>query len=110
VASSLGDDEDVKTSAAWLWFRAIVILAVAFVWYRFGGERGAQAGGVALLLQAAIYLRNGRVPYGWRGAPPSGYIEGAPAVVLSLLLGALALWMILRPRVPGAILDFLTAR
>lgn len=39
----------------------------------------------------------GKVPYGWEGREPSGYITGFPLILFSVFMGAVALAMLVRP-------------
>jgi hypothetical protein len=55
-------NDDEPASGIWLWIRAAVILLIAFVMLKVSLERGAQVAGVAVLVQALMFLRKRRVP------------------------------------------------
>jgi hypothetical protein len=94
------DDEDAAPSSGlWLWIRAAVILLIVLVMAQVSLERGSQVAGVAVLAQALMFLRKRRVPYGWRGAPPSGYFTGYSAVAVAMLLCAAGLFLIFKSSV-----------
>jgi len=67
------------------------------------GMRGA---GLLTLAGAAIQLVKRRIPYGWEGREPSGYITGTPAVILSLLIGLVGIAMIVQPELMLALLGW----
>ncbi|BBL70080.1 hypothetical protein MoryE10_06860 [Methylogaea oryzae] len=56
--------------------------------------RGA---GLLMLVGAGVQLATRRIPYGWEGLDPAGYITGVPAVVLSLLMGLAGAAMLAQP-------------
>lgn len=56
--------------------------------------RGA---GVVMLAVAGRHLVIRRIPYGWEGREPSGYITGVPAIVVGMLMGAVGFAMLAQP-------------
>jgi hypothetical protein len=95
----MADTHDASSpSAIRLWLRAAVILLIVVVMINVSLERGAQVAGVAVLVQALMFLRKRRVPYGWRGSPPSGHFTGT-AVPVALLLCAAGLFLIFKSSV-----------
>ncbi|WP_140637385.1 hypothetical protein [Methylibium rhizosphaerae] len=72
---------------------ALVVAAFAF-----SGERaGARAIGLFVMVQAFVLLSAKRIPYGWEGQEPSGYITGPLVQVLAFLLGGLGAAFVARP-------------
>jgi hypothetical protein len=53
--------------------------------------------GVIMLIDAGVQITECRIPYGWEGKEPSGYLTGLPALLVSLLMGALGITMIIPP-------------
>ncbi len=53
--------------------------------------------GIMMLAGAVFQLVTRRIPYGWEGLEPSGYITGVPAILLSLFMFAAGLAMLLQP-------------
>jgi hypothetical protein len=102
----MSDTDAAPPSAVWLWIRAAVILLIVVVMAKASLERGAQVAGVAVLVQALMFLRKRRVPYGWRGAPPSGYFTGSSAVAIALLLCAAGLFLIFKSSVAAEMFRF----
>jgi hypothetical protein len=103
----MADTDDASPpSSIWLWIRAAVIGLIVVVMINVSLERGAQVAGVAVLVQALMFLRKRRVPYGWRGAPPSGYFTGSSAVAVALLLCAAGLFLIFKSSVAADLFRF----
>lgn len=66
--------------------------------FLFVGEKaGIQGMGLVALVAGFIQIAKRRIPYGWEGREPSGYITGMPAVALGVLMCILALAMLARP-------------
>jgi hypothetical protein len=97
---------DDSPAPIWLWIRAAVIILIVVVMAEVSLEHGAQVAGVAVLIQALMFLRRRRVPYGCRGAPPSGHFTGSTAVAASLVLCAIGLFLILKPGVAADLFRF----
>lgn len=91
------DPAPFSSSTAWTVIRAILIIATAIIWYEAGAERGTQMAGLALLVQSAVFVKQRSVPYGWRGAPPSGFITGVSAIFWSVVLAVLGVVMLIKP-------------
>lgn len=73
---------------------AFAIIAIASM-YRV--TLGIRLAGLEVLLFGCYVVRVRKVPYGWRGQPPSGYITGVPAVAIGLALVGLGIFMLARP-------------
>lgn len=56
-----------------------------------------RASGVYLLIGAGYFVRAGRIPYDWRGRPPSGYLTGPAVLVVGVLLAGIGLLFLLAP-------------
>ena len=57
---------------------------------------GTRAMGVAMLAGAVLQQVRGRIPYGWEGREPLGFLTGGLAIVVNLIMAAigvaLAIW------------------
>jgi hypothetical protein len=62
-------------------------------------KAGTRGFGACTLIGAFLQARDGRIAYGWKGRPPSGYITGWPATLLTLVFGALGLAILIWPEV-----------
>lgn len=80
---------------------ALVDLAVeggvAALFIFFGSTVGMRGLGCAVVSQELVGWRAERIPYGWKGQEPSGYITGVWAKALVALGGLAGLWMVLEP-------------
>lgn len=66
--------------------------------FLLGGEKaGIRGMGFVALIAGLIQTTKRRIPYGWEGHEPSGYVTGASAVVLGALMCIVALVMLVRP-------------
>jgi hypothetical protein len=78
-------------------FLGSCVVALCFI---FGSVRlGTRALGLAVQGHAAAMLLSRRIPYGWTGRMPSGYITGIPAVLLSLLMFSVGTVMLFWPEI-----------
>ena len=75
-------------------FAAFVLIVALFAFV--GPKAGMRGMGVAMLVVAAAQLITRRIPYGWEGREPSGYLSGTAAVVVGVLAGILALAMLFK--------------
>jgi hypothetical protein len=71
----------------------MVVALFSFVSFQ-AGMRGL---GASMIIAAGVQITVRRIPYGWKGKEPSGYITGSSAVLICLLLGAIGMAMIVRP-------------
>jgi hypothetical protein len=71
-----------------------VVVALFLLVSSKAGMRGA---GVVMLVVSEIHLVTRRIPYGWEGREPSGYITGVPAVMVGMLTGAVGAAMLAYP-------------
>jgi hypothetical protein len=69
-------------------------------------KAGTRALGACMLFGALAEWREGRVAYGWKGQPPSGYVTGWFARLLSLVLGAVGVAVLIWPEVAMGILGW----
>ena len=77
---------------------SIVAFALVVVLFMFVSSKAGMRGmGALTLVGAGVQLATRRIPYGWEGREPSGHITGVPAIVLSLLMGAVGVAMLARP-------------
>lgn len=76
-------------------FAAFAVMAFLFL---FVSSRAGMRGlGVVMLIGSGAQIAARRIPYGWEGKEPSGYITGFPALLVSLLMGTLGMAMIFQP-------------
>ena len=79
-----------------LW--GIAVFAGIVGLFLFVGEKvGIQGMGLVALIAGLIQIAKRRIPYGWEGREPSGYITGIPAVALGALMCIVAIAMLVRP-------------
>lgn len=83
-------------------FGAFIVVVALFQLVSY--KAGMMGVGVMMLAGAVFQLVTRRIPYGWEGAEPSGYITGIPAVLLSLLMCAAGFAMLLQPEFMLALL------
>jgi hypothetical protein len=91
------------------WWRVGKYIGVALViaTFAFAGERaGARAVGLFVIAQAYVLLSARRIPYGWEGQEPSGYITGPLVQVLAVLLGGLGAAFVARPALMLGVFGF----
>jgi hypothetical protein len=93
------DDDRLRPSSGPIGLLVFVVLVVASI-YRL--TLGIQFAGAAVIWTGFLFVRTARVPYGWRGQPPSGYITGIPAVVTGLAVIGLGIYMLARPEAVAA--------
>jgi hypothetical protein len=101
-------DHDTESSEPG-WWRIGKYLGFALVMatFAFAGERaGARAAGVLVIAQAYILLSAKRLPYGWEGREPTGYITGPLIQVLAVLLGGLGAAFVAKPTLMLGLLGF----
>ena len=80
------------------WAVGFVGLLVIVALFTFVSSKAGMRGlGVVTLSQATVHLISRRIPYGWEGRQPSGYITGTAAVIVAALLALLGLAMLAKP-------------
>jgi hypothetical protein len=84
----------------------LAFLAVVALFILVSAKAGTRAVGACMVAGALIQHREGRIAFGWEGQPPSGYITGWLARLLSLIFGALGLAVSIWPEVAMAILGW----
>lgn len=73
-----------------IWFYAL-FLAVVLTFAFFGDKAGWRCASLIAFAQAVRSIKAKKIGYGWDGFPPSGYLEGAPAVLFGVLAMLIAL-------------------
>lgn len=74
-----------------------VVGGVAALFLLFGSSVGMRGLGCVIVLGALIGWKSARIPYGWEGHEPSGYISGVLAKMLLSLGGLIGVWMVWEP-------------
>jgi hypothetical protein len=74
----------------------LIFAAVAAV-FLFDTVLGIRALGLAEVAVGVYWIKAGRVPYGWRGSPPSGYLTGRAALAVSALAISIGILFMLAP-------------
>ena len=70
-----------------------VFASLIAVHFAFGPVALVRALGVALMATGAYFFFQGAIPYGIRGRPPSGYLTGAMARLISIAIAVLGIAM-----------------
>jgi hypothetical protein len=77
---------------------AFVTFVVVLTLFLFASSKaGVRCLGVMMSVGAGVKIVMGRIPYGWDGREPSGYITGFPAVLVGLLMAILGIVMVMQP-------------
>lgn len=76
-------------------FVAFAVVVALFL--SVSSQAGMRGAGVVMLVVSGVQVVTRRIPYGWEGREPSGYITGAPAVVVGMLMGAVGVAMLAQP-------------
>ncbi len=84
----------------------VVVGGIAALFLFLGESVGMRGLGCVIFASALIGWKSGRIPYGWQGHEPSGYITGVPAKALFVLCGLVGSWMVWDPELWLAILDW----
>jgi hypothetical protein len=74
-------------------------IAIVLLFQFVSTKAGTRAMGVSMLAGAVVQQFRGRIEYGWRGMPAAGYITGALATLLNLLLATVGLAIVVWPEV-----------
>jgi len=78
----------------------IVVFAVVVALFVFvGNKAGARAVRGVMIFGAVWQQLKGRIPYGWEGRKPSGFLTGGLATVVNLILAALGFFVLVWPAV-----------
>lgn len=75
----------------------VVFVIVVALFSLVSLQAGMRGLGASMMIAAGAQITERRIPYGWEGKEPSGYITGFPTVLICLLIGAIGLVMIMRP-------------
>jgi hypothetical protein len=81
-------------------------LVVAALFLFVSAKAGTRAVGVSMILSALIQMREGRIAYGWKGRPPSGYITGLLATILNGVFVAIGFAVAIWPEVAMGVLGW----
>lgn len=81
----------------WRSVRLMAFVIVVALFSLVSLQAGMRGLGVSMMIAAAVQITARRIPYGWEGKEPSGYITGFPAVLISLLMGGFGMMMIMLP-------------
>jgi hypothetical protein len=73
-----------------------VLLVVAFIYDRILGIRAL---GLVETMVGAYWLKVGRIPYGWRGRPATGYLTGWLAITVAVAAIGLGILFLAEPRI-----------
>ena len=85
----------------------IVVFAVVVALFVFvGNKAGTRAVGGVMIIGAAWQQLKGRIPYGWEGPKPSGFLTGSLATVVNLILAALGFSVLVWPAVAMDVLGW----
>jgi hypothetical protein len=88
----------------------VAFIVVVALFQLVSSRAGMMGVGIMVLAGALPQMVTRRIPYGWEGREPSGYITGIPAVLLSLLICAAGLAMLLQPEFMLALLGWSSKR
>jgi hypothetical protein len=75
---------------------AVAVVAAAYL--LGGSEVGKRTLGICIIVGALLQQGIGRIPYGWEGRDPSGYLTGWKALLFNLALGAVGAYFAFFPR------------
>jgi hypothetical protein len=93
-----------KTSINWRVVELAAVFAVVVLFLFVGNRAGMRGLGVLTIAHAVVTLLDKRLPYGWEGQEPSGYLTGGIVKVYAVALAALGLTLLVRPDVVLALL------
>lgn len=75
-----------------------VFVVIAAAYFLGGSEIGKRVLGVCLIVGALFQQVVGKIPYGWEGSEPSGYLTGWKMLLVNLTLVAVGTYFALFPR------------
>ena len=76
---------------------SFLVFAAVVAAFLFDTILGIRTLGLAEAAIGAYWIKVGRVPYGWRGLPPSGYLTGWAALAVGALVISIGLLFMLAP-------------
>ena len=79
-------------------FEIACFAVVAGLFMFVSAVAGTRAAGVAMLAGAVLQQVRGRIPYGWEGREPSGFLTGGTAKVVNLIMAAIGVALAIWPR------------
>lgn len=86
---------------------SLVAFVVVVCLFMFVSSRvGMRGAGLVMLAGAAVHVVQRRIPYGWEGREPSGYITGVAAVLLGALMGLIGVVALVQPDLMLALLGW----
>ena len=86
-----------QTSALWRVLEQGGFVLSLVVFFLAGKNAGVRVMGLSMLVFACHCLFVRRIPYGWEGQEPIGYLTGIPAILCGLISFCIAIFMILEP-------------
>lgn len=92
--------------SVWYFARLAAFAAVVCLFLFVSSRAGMRGAGVVILAGAIVHVLQRRIPYGWQGREPSGYISGAPALLLGALLGIVGVAAVVQPDLILALLGW----
>jgi hypothetical protein len=92
-SNKLLDDKLMYRAGSFLF---IVFVVAAFLYDELLGIRAV---GISGIICGVHWVREGKVPYGWRGAAPNGYFTGWGALGAAALVTGLGVWFLVAPKV-----------
>ena len=96
--------KDSSDSSLMIEMGLFAIVLMTFV--LFGIETGARVLGGVMISSALWKQLKGRIPYGWEGQAPSGYLSGGIATILNLAMALFGLAILIWPEVAMAVLGW----
>ena len=92
--------DDKLTPRTGLEIPAVILFCVTVALFLFvSAKMGTRSLGLFIVLMALVQHRQGRIPYGWEGQPPSGYLTGPLAMLVNVLVAAIGLAVFVWPEV-----------
>jgi hypothetical protein len=91
------NDTEASEPSWWRVGKYIGFAAVVAAFFFAGELVGVRAIGLLVIAQAYVLLSAKRIPYGWEGQEPSGYVTGLFVQVLTTLLGGLGAAFVAKP-------------
>lgn len=83
----------------WSFVRLIAFAAIVFISINYSHVVAVRLIGLLGLAHAVVYVWQRKIPYGWAGHLPSGYLTGRFAVCVGLLLAAVNALLVAVPQV-----------
>lgn len=88
------------------WWVYCLLAATIAAYAYYGPVAALRFIGLSSVLGGIRILRTRSIPYGWEGAPPSGFITGKSAVVFGLVSVLIGIGLMLNPVRTSCMLGF----